>query len=77
MNRAVLVELRREYPHDMADLVTASDFFDIRPSVQKEFRRPITVKLPLPPLDEEEVRRSFQFLFFYFVLLLNYTHLYT
>ena len=38
----------------MADLVVASDFYDIKPSIAKEFKRAATVKLPLPPLDEEE-----------------------
>ena len=37
----------------MEDLVTASDFYDIRPSVPKEFKRSVTIKLPLPPLDED------------------------
>ncbi len=54
LNRNNLPLLREDHPLDMADLVTASDFFDIHPSVYKEFKRPITIKLPLPPLDTEE-----------------------
>ena len=38
----------------MRDLILASDFFNFIPSVDKTFKRPITVKLPLPDFENEE-----------------------
>ena len=38
LNRRNLPNLREDHPNDMNDLVTASDFYDIKPSVYKEFK---------------------------------------
>ena len=37
-NRENLPRLREDYPDEMNDLIIASDLFDIRPSVHKEFK---------------------------------------
>ena len=54
LNRDNLPNLRRDFPHDMGDMLEASDFYDIRPAIPRTFRRAVTVKLPLPPMDTEE-----------------------
>ena len=46
--------LAREHPIEMADLLALSDYVDIRPSERVHFKRAVTVKLPLPPLNNDE-----------------------
>jgi len=53
MNRANFPSLAKEHPHDMADLLAATDYFHIRTSVDQPFRHPVKVKLPLPALEDE------------------------
>ncbi len=52
LNRSSLAHLREEYPSDFADLLEASDTYTILPSVHKEYKRPVTVKVPIAPLEE-------------------------
>lgn len=47
--------LAEDYPMDMSDLLSISDYVTIRPrSIQPRFKRALTIKLPLPPLESEE-----------------------
>ena len=49
MNRINLDALAREHPATMGDIKEVSDFFDISLLRQGSiFRRPVTVRLPLP-----------------------------
>ncbi|ELT97503.1 hypothetical protein CAPTEDRAFT_221462 [Capitella teleta] len=54
LNRDNMPNLLRDFPHDMADLLVASDIFTIKPSVAREYRRALTIKLPLPQMDDED-----------------------
>ncbi|KAI0234863.1 hypothetical protein LSAT2_014760 [Lamellibrachia satsuma] len=53
LDRANLVNLAREYPHDINDLLAATDYINITTSVDQPFRRAVTVKLPLPTMEDE------------------------
>jgi len=39
----------------MGDLVLSSDQYEFRPTIQRDFRRACTIKLPLPSLEGENV----------------------
>ena len=54
LNRDNLPVLQKDFPHDMADLLVATDIYDIRASIQQDYRRALTVKLPLPAMDMED-----------------------
>lgn len=53
MNRDNLPNLYRDFPHVMKDLVSISDYVTIQTNVPTTFKRAATVKLPLPPLENE------------------------
>ena len=54
MNRGNLPNLYREFPNDMNDLITLSDYVAVETNIPTTFKRAATVKLPLPPLGENE-----------------------
>ena len=58
MDRANFMHLAKEYPIDMLDLIACTDYIDISTSVAQPFRRDVTVKLPLPALEDENFPQS-------------------
>ena len=39
---------KQNFPQETNEFLTASEFIDIQPSIPVSFRRPVSVKLPLP-----------------------------
>ena len=44
--------MKREHPMEYGDLVAISDFTEVNTGAERDFRRAVSVKIPLPDMDE-------------------------
>lgn len=49
---------KQNFPHDTNELLETSEFIDIIPGTPVTFKRPVTVKLPLPAGFEESEEKK-------------------